>query len=115
MLLAGCTSSGSDAAGAPGEVDLKDSKYAPSTLNAAVGDRVTWTNRDDVGHTVTPTDSMQWGTQGSGDDTEKWLLKSQSWRFTFTKAGTYEYYCIPHAWKETNGEYAGMVGIVVVK
>lgn len=120
VSLAGCASSdlpGAETAILRTEalVDMKDMMYTPATVTIAVGGSVTWTNQDDVGHTVTPADKTQWGTEGSGDEFETWLQQGQSWSFTFTKAGTYKYYCIPHASKRSDGEYRGMVGTVLVK
>ncbi|MBI2078676.1 MAG: nitrite reductase, copper-containing [Euryarchaeota archaeon] len=119
-LLAGCM--GPPMVNRPGEpgqageytVSMQDAKYMPATLTVAVGSTVTWTNKDPVGHTVTPTDKALWGTDGSGDAQTKWLTKGQSWSFTFTKPGTFEYYCIPHAYKDASGKYNGMVAKVVV-
>lgn len=118
--LAGCASSGSpqaEAAAVPSEarVDLKDMKFAPTSVTLAVGGTITWTNRDDMGHTITPADKTQWGSEGSGDDPETWLQNGDSWGFTFSKPGTYHYYCVPHASRGSTGDYRGMVGAVVVK
>ncbi|HEX9817151.1 MAG TPA: copper-containing nitrite reductase [Candidatus Thermoplasmatota archaeon] len=95
-------------------VDMKDFTYSPQTITVGVGSAVTWTNLDAVAHTVTPTDKVLWGTQGSGDPPSTWLAKGESWRFTFTMPGTYEYFCIPHASKGTDGKYVGMVGTIIV-
>lgn len=126
VLVAGCTSSPTTAttdasqpmpnaaAGAAG-VRMIDLKYSPATLTVGVGTLVTWTNDDAMGHTVTPTDEAQWGTEGSDPDPAKWLQEGESWSFTFTQPGTYKYYCIPHASKGTDGEYRGMVGSIVVQ
>jgi len=96
------------------DVRMEDIRYAPATLTVQVGDTVRWTNRDVVPHTVTPTDKAAWGSPGSGDASATWLAQGETWSFTFTEPGTYRYFCIPHASKQANGEYAGMVGTVVV-
>lgn len=71
--------------------------FGPKVITVAVGDTVTWINKDDMPHTVTTYD----GTFDSG------LFKGgESWSYTFTKPGTYEYYCTPHPW---------MKGTVIVK
>ena len=123
LLLAGCSSSTGDQAtplapstSASGEpkVDMRDFAFKPVTLTVAAGTKVTWTNFDPAGHTVTPTDESQWGTEGSGDDASKWLQNGQSWSWTFTAPGTYEYYCTPHASKGGDGKYHGMTGTIIV-
>jgi plastocyanin len=88
---------GSDPSGAPG--------YAPDNVTVVIGinDTVTWTNNDNVHHTVTPSDEPAGGvwSGGSGD-----LAPGASYSFTFTVPGTYAYQCSYHSW---------MTGAVVVK
>lgn len=123
VVLAGCAAPDapsttptpeSTSSASTGKVEMKDITFSPAKLTVAVGATVTWTNRDAMGHTVTPTDKALWGSEGSGDDFDAWLQNGQSWSFTFTKPGTYKYYCIPHASKGSDGEYRGMVGTIVV-
>lgn len=96
------------------EVQMRSIKYAPLELTIQVGDTVRWVNGDAVAHTVTPTDQGLWGTAGSGDDPATWLNQGDSWAFTFTEEGTYDYYCIPHASANAAGVFQGMVGKVIV-
>ena len=56
-------------------------------LTIAVGDTVTWTNRDTVVHTATSVN----GAFDSGD-----LDVGESYSLTFTAPGTYDYLCTPH-------------------
>lgn len=69
------------------EIEIKDFAFSPETLTVKVGDKVTWTNRDSVGHTATADD-------GSFDTSI--LSTGQSGSVTFDKAGTYAYHCTPH-------------------
>ena len=64
--------------------------YSVNVLTVEVGTTVTWTN-DDPGqmHTITAVD----GAFDSG-----FLQTGQSWSHTFTEAGEFEYYCLPHPW-----------------
>lgn len=71
--------------------------FSPKEITVSVGDTVTWTNKDDVPHTVTAYDK-------SFDS--KLFKGEESWSHTFTKPGRYEYYCSPHPW---------MKGVVIVK
>lgn len=71
--------------------------YGPTTITVKAGTKVTWTNDDDVAHTVTADD----GTFDSG-----FFDAGRSWSFTFARPGTYAYHCLPHPW---------MKGTVVVQ
>jgi len=68
-------------------VHIKDYAFGPKTANVRVGDTVAFVNDDDESHTVTATD----GTFDSRALTEK-----AQFSYTFTKAGTYGYYCKIH-------------------
>jgi plastocyanin len=75
-------------AGAQVAVSIVNFAYDPSPLTVNVGDTVTWTNNDGTAHTVTANDgSFQSGTLQSG----------QSFSFTFTTPGTFDYHCEFHA------------------
>ncbi|MEV6169565.1 cupredoxin family copper-binding protein [Streptomyces sp. NPDC051954] len=78
------------AAAADYQVDIMSYKYGDGKqLVVEVGQTVQWTNHDSAPHTVTTTKapvSFDSGTLEQGD----------SWSYTFTKAGTYEYYCAVH-------------------
>jgi amicyanin len=63
--------------------------YSPASISVNTGDTITWTNEDTAPHTVTTSS----GPQSLNSPN---LSKGQSWSFTFTKAGTYSYYCAVH-------------------
>lgn len=64
--------------------------YSVNVLTVSVGTTVTWTNDDpEMLHTVTDVD----GRFDSG-----FLELGESWSYTFTEPGEYEYYCLPHPW-----------------
>jgi amicyanin len=71
-------------------VTIKDYAFSPANITVKVGTKVTWTNDDSVGHTVTAddpsSDAPASGTFGKGE----------TYSFTFNKAGTYDYHCEPH-------------------
>lgn len=106
--------SGKSGGGGTAHVEMIDLKFTPENLTVAPGTMVVFTNHDAVQHTVTPTDRALWGSDGSGDDVGKWLTTGQSWSFTFTKTGTFQYFCIPHAGKNSTGVWRGMVGSIIV-
>jgi plastocyanin len=70
-------------------VTIANIAFSPTALTVVLGDTVTWTNHDSVPHTVTVS---------SGPETfsSPTLNKGDHWSFTFTKAGTYKYYCAIH-------------------
>jgi plastocyanin len=69
------------------EVKIDNFSFGPATLTVPVGASVTWTNRDDIPHTVVSTD---------GVFKSKVLDTDEKFSFTFSKAGTYPYFCSIH-------------------
>ncbi|MBI4491494.1 MAG: cupredoxin domain-containing protein [Chloroflexi bacterium] len=61
--------------------------FNPATINAAVGDTITWTNTDSRKHTATATD----GSFSSGA-----VNPGAQWSWTATRAGTISYFCEFH-------------------
>lgn len=68
-------------------VAIQGSKFSQQTLKIKSGTKVTWTNMDQAPHNVKSSD----GTLDSPD-----LFKGDSWSFTFTTKGTYNYICGIH-------------------
>ena len=89
LLFAGLLSvTASDQPSGPNaEVKIDNFSFAPETIKVSVGTTVTWTNRDDIPHTVVSTDGVF---KSKVRDTD------EKFSFTFTKAGTYPYYCSVH-------------------
>lgn len=73
------------AAGA--EVKIDNFSFTPATLTVPVGTEVTWTNRDDIPHTVASDDKSI---------KSKALDTDEKFTFAFTKPGTYSYFCSLH-------------------
>lgn len=80
-------------------VTLNSFAFNPGTITVKVGSTVTWTNADDVGHTVTA------DTASADAPNSKTIAKGGTYSFTFNKAGTYAYHCTIHS---------GMQGTVIV-
>jgi amicyanin len=78
------------------QVTIHNFAFQPASIQVKAGTMVTWTNQDTAPHTVT----FRSGAQGSGT-----LQQGQSFSYTFTQAGTYDYFCAVHP---------SMVGRVVV-
>jgi plastocyanin len=77
---------GTVAAAADASVSIRDFAFQPAAVTVRVGDTVTWTNRDDVIHTV------QW----SGGSESPDLENGESYSRTFTGTGVFPYICGPH-------------------
>jgi plastocyanin len=78
-------------------VKIDNFVFGPQTITVSVGATVTWTNSDDIPHTAVSTD---------GVFKSKVMDTDEKFSYTFTKAGTYSYYCSIHP---------KMTGQVVVK
>jgi plastocyanin len=75
------------ASGPAAEVTIDNFSFSPQTVTVAAGTTVTWTNRDDIPHTVVSTDGVF---KSKVRDTD------EKFSYTFTKAGTYSYFCSVH-------------------
>jgi plastocyanin len=62
-------------------------KFVPERLEVAAGDRITWTNRDIVPHTVTA--------KAAGLESGE-LAQGKSWTYVARKPGTIAYICRLH-------------------
>ncbi|WP_269856091.1 plastocyanin/azurin family copper-binding protein [Streptomyces sp. RPT161] len=84
------TSSQPSAPAAANTVTIKNFAFHPAKLTVKAGTKVTWSNIDVDTHTVT-------SKQGSGGPLQSAALASTaSYSYTFTKPGTYPYYCTIH-------------------
>ncbi|MGW6935236.1 cupredoxin domain-containing protein [Lentzea sp. NPDC054927] len=70
-------------------VEIMGYAYQPATLTIAAGDTVTWTNHDTAPHNVVVTDGPEKFTSPN-------LQQGQTYSYTFSKSGTYSYYCSIH-------------------
>jgi len=69
------------------DVKIDNFSFGPTELTVPVGTTVTWTNRDDIPHTVVSTDKVF---------KSKVLDTDEKFSFTFNTAGTYPYFCSIH-------------------
>lgn len=81
------TASTSQSSSNANAVSISGYKFSSQTVTVKVGESVTWTNNDFVGHSATADD-------GSFDTGI--LAKGASKSITFSKAGTYTYHCSAH-------------------
>lgn len=86
LCLAGTVLTGA-AGAAIFDVDIVSNTFDPTPITVCTGDTVRWTNYDTLHHSAT-------------SDTGVWdsglLFQGDSYSFTFTSAGTYDYHCIIH-------------------
>jgi plastocyanin len=96
-LAAGCgggggsSSGGSTTTSAGGQgggnaVTIDNLAFSPTTLNVKTGQQVTWTNKQDIAHTVT----------ADGGAFDHQMPPGATFSFTFAKAGSFPYHCNIH-------------------
>jgi amicyanin len=83
----GFTASAEQAQTSNVEVKIDNFSFGPATLTVAAGTTVTWTNRDDIPHTVVSDDKAF---------KSRVLDTDEKFSYTFTKPGTYGYFCSIH-------------------
>ncbi len=83
---------------ATSQVEIRNFAFAPNSMTVPVGTRVVWTNRDEEPHVIT--------SAGKQFATSPALDTSDTYAVTFSKPGTYAYYCSIHPM---------MVGTIIVQ
>jgi plastocyanin len=78
-------------------ITIDNFTFSPKELTIAVGTTVKWVNHDDIPHTIV---------EKKTTFRSKALDTDDSYSFTFTSAGTFDYFC---------GLHPHMVGQVIVK
>ena len=78
-------------------ITIDNFTFTPKDLTVAVGTTVKWVNHDDIPHTIANKDKAFRSQALDTDD---------SYSFTFTSAGTFDYFC---------GLHPHMVGKVIAK
>ena len=114
--LAGCSASAESAPTVPSNtasvpsapagpvINLSSLMFNPSTSTVKVGETVTWRNDEPITHTVTSgrfmgidkTTGLRSSQKADGMFNAKLDGKGKTFSFTFTKPGTYTYYCDIH-------------------
>jgi plastocyanin len=69
-------------------VSIDNFTFGPQTLTVKAGTTVTWTNKDDIPHGIASANNAF--TKSKALDTD------DSYSFTFTTPGTYQYFCYIH-------------------
>ena len=81
LLLAATPAQAADAA-----VKIGNFTFGPQELKVKAGTTVTWTNEDDIPHTIVSISNFR----------SKALDSDDKFSFTFTTPGTYKYFCSLH-------------------
>jgi len=69
-------------------VSIDNFTFTPPTVTVKAGTTVTWTNKDDIPHGIAATNNTF--------PRSKALDTDDSYSFTFTTPGTYQYFCYVH-------------------
>jgi plastocyanin len=72
---------------ASAQIKIDNFTFGPTSLTVTSGTTVTWINNDDVPHTVVSDDKVF---------RSKALDTDDKYSYTFTKPGTYNYFCSVH-------------------
>jgi plastocyanin len=81
-----------------GAVSIDNFTFTPASLTVKAGTTVTWSNKDDIPHGI--------ASSNNAFKKSKALDTDDSYSFTFTTPGTYQYFCYIHP---------HMVGTIVVE
>jgi plastocyanin len=89
LMIAGSSrmTAKAESSGANADVKIDNFSFGPQIVTVPVGATVTWTNHDDIPHTVVSTEGVF---KSKVRDTD------EKFSYTFAKAGTYPYYCTIH-------------------
>jgi plastocyanin len=75
-------------------VDIHNFAYKPAEVTVKVGTTVRWTNFDLDYHTVTSPP------EDGGPLSSPNIQQNETWAYTFTAPGEYQYYCSPHPYMQ---------------
>jgi plastocyanin len=72
----------------PVAIKIDNFSFSPQTITVPTGTQITWTNQDDIPHTVVSDDKTTFKSRALDTD--------EKFSFTFTKPGSYTYFCSIH-------------------
>jgi plastocyanin len=91
-------------------VGMQSRQYEPKELTVPAGTTVEWTNNEAIPHSVTADDGSFDSHPSCGGDGGTCLKQGEKFRQTFSKPGTYPYFCHIHGAKGGGG----MSGVITV-
>lgn len=74
-------------------VDIMNGEFVTPNVKIKKGDTVTWTNSDNIEHSVVADDS---GNTGGLPTDVQMFGPGETFSVTFSKAGKFNYHCVPH-------------------
>lgn len=86
---------------AENEVVMTGTTFSPASLQIEVGETVKWRNESSLTHTVTSGSNREHDEEFNSGN----LAPGATYQVTFTEAGEFDYFCIPHV---------GMAGSITV-
>ncbi len=93
-------------------VSVVDSAFEPKSSEIAINTEAMWAQTGSLPHSVTADDgSFNSHPACSASDTSQCMKTGNEFKHTFTKTGTYPYYCVIHGGKGGSG----MSGVIIVK
>ncbi|MGH8972139.1 MAG: cupredoxin domain-containing protein [Acidimicrobiia bacterium] len=104
LLLGAAASLPVAASGANAAVSIKNTAFDPRNVSVGVGERVVWTNEDDIEHTVTSSD-FDSNPNCPAPLLQDCMGKGETFQHTFDEPGEFQYRCKIHA---------SMTGVVAV-
>jgi plastocyanin len=92
LLIGALTHSSGLTTGSGATIAIRTFQFAPDTVRVKTGTRVTWTNTDEIEHTITS------GTSDTPDGRFSGVVAKRDATFSATleRAGTYAYFCDRH-------------------
>jgi plastocyanin len=86
--LAAIVQAAGEAATTAGAIGIDNFIFTPKNLTVKAGTTITWTNRDDIPHGI--------ASANNAFKRSKALDTDDSFSFSFTTPGTYQYFCYLH-------------------
>ncbi len=90
---------------------MQDNTFNPDGIEIEVGHEVVFVNRGRVDHNVIAYDGSFDSRRPDGAN----QMPGESWTVSIDAPGTYDYYCSLHAVQNSDGEWQGMVGTLIVE
>jgi plastocyanin len=76
---------------AEAEIHIDNFAFTPAEITVAAGTKVTWTNRDDIPHTIVDAATERRAFKSPPLDTD------EAYSYVFATPGTYRYFCSLHS------------------
>jgi len=84
--------------------------FSPNPISVAPGTPVTWTNNDQLSHTIT---SGKVSDSNAGSLFDSGLVKpGKTFQFTFANVGAYNYFCTVHPWMIGEVDVGGVAAVL---